>query len=172
MARLRADSPPSSSREAAEGSHDSPPRPEELTIDELARRTGTTVRNIRAHQSRGLLPPPTIRARTGYYGPEHVARVQQGELPIWRALTPNEDERLIREFILQLKLGQLSRAYFRNKFGVEPTDRFAEPLQRLSDWGFLSIHDDQIRLNREGLLQVDRLLHEFFLPQHRNARYV
>jgi DNA-binding transcriptional MerR regulator len=36
-----------------------------------------TVRNIRAHQSRGLLPPPTLRGRTGYYGPEHVARIEQ-----------------------------------------------------------------------------------------------
>ena len=35
-----------------------------------------TVRNIRAHQSRGLLPPPEVRARTGYYGPEHVARLR------------------------------------------------------------------------------------------------
>ena len=48
----------------------------ELTIDELARETGMTVRNIRAHQSRGLLPPPEVRARTGYYGPEHVARLR------------------------------------------------------------------------------------------------
>src|SRR5438067_13604196 len=47
-----------------------------LTIDELARRTGMTVRNIRAHQSRGLLPPPEIEGRTGYYGPEHVARLE------------------------------------------------------------------------------------------------
>src|SRR5947208_8507656 len=47
-----------------------------LTIDELARETGMTVRNIRAHQSRGLLPPPEVRARTGYYGPEHVARLR------------------------------------------------------------------------------------------------
>ena len=46
-----------------------------LTIDELARRTGMTVRNIRAHQSRGLLPPPEIEGRTGYYGPEHAARL-------------------------------------------------------------------------------------------------
>src|SRR4051795_9255319 len=35
-----------------------------------------TVRNIRAHQSRGLLPPPAIEGRTGYYGPEHVARLE------------------------------------------------------------------------------------------------
>jgi DNA-binding transcriptional MerR regulator len=48
----------------------------ELTIDELARETGMTVRNIRAHQSRGLLPPPDVRARTGYYGLEHVARLR------------------------------------------------------------------------------------------------
>ena len=47
----------------------------ELTIDELARRTGMTVRNIRAHQSRGLLPAPTVRGRTGFYGPEHEARI-------------------------------------------------------------------------------------------------
>jgi DNA-binding transcriptional MerR regulator len=48
----------------------------ELTIDELARDTGMTVRNIRAHQSRGLLPPPEVRARTGYYGPEHATRLR------------------------------------------------------------------------------------------------
>jgi DNA-binding transcriptional MerR regulator len=48
----------------------------ELTIDELARETGMTVRNLRAHQSRGLLPPPDVRGRTGFYGPEHVARVE------------------------------------------------------------------------------------------------
>src|SRR3954467_9817108 len=48
----------------------------DLTIDELARQTGMTVRNIRAHQSRGLLPPPEVRGRTGYYGPEHLARIE------------------------------------------------------------------------------------------------
>lgn len=49
---------------------------DELTIDELARRTGMTVRNIRAHQSRGLLSPPEVRGRTGFYGPEHIARLE------------------------------------------------------------------------------------------------
>src|SRR4029453_17232437 len=48
----------------------------DLTIDELARETGMTVRNIRSHASRGLLPPPEVRARTGYYGPDHVARLR------------------------------------------------------------------------------------------------
>ncbi len=48
----------------------------ELTIDELARETGMTVRNIRSHASRGLLPPPEVRARTGYYSADHVARLR------------------------------------------------------------------------------------------------
>jgi DNA-binding transcriptional MerR regulator len=47
-----------------------------MTIDELARRTGMTVRNIRAHQSRGLVPPPEVRGRTGYYGEEHLNRIE------------------------------------------------------------------------------------------------
>ena len=101
----------------------------------------------------------------------YLAKVQQGELPLYRALTPNDDERLIREFVLQLKLGHVSRNYFKQKFGAELTERFAAPLQVLKDWGFLSIEGDNILLNREGLLQVDRLLQEFFLPQHKNVRY-
>lgn len=48
----------------------------DLTIEQLAHETGMSVRNIRNHQSRGLLPPPEVRARVGYYGPEHVARLR------------------------------------------------------------------------------------------------
>jgi DNA-binding transcriptional MerR regulator len=48
----------------------------ELTIEQLAQETGMSVRNIRAHQSRGLLPPPELRARTGYYGAAHVTRLR------------------------------------------------------------------------------------------------
>ena len=101
----------------------------------------------------------------------YVSRIQSGDLPIYRALTPTEDERFIRELILQLKLGSISRSYFENKFGADPVQRFEQPVRTLKDWGYLSVAGDEVRLNREGLLQVDRLLHEFFLPEHRNARY-
>src|SRR5437764_14264290 len=47
-----------------------------LTIEQLAAEVGMSVRNIRNHQSRGLLPPPEVRARVGYYGEEHVARLR------------------------------------------------------------------------------------------------
>jgi len=101
----------------------------------------------------------------------YLAQVRKGEFPIWRALTPSAEERMIREFILQLKLGHVSRGYFLKKFGIEPLTQFADSIQRLKDWGFLSVEGDQIKLNRDGLLQVDRLLYEFFLPQHRTNRY-
>lgn len=48
----------------------------QLTIDELAQQTGMTVRNIRAHQSRGLLPAPDVQGRIGYYGEPHKARLE------------------------------------------------------------------------------------------------
>jgi DNA-binding transcriptional MerR regulator len=48
----------------------------DMTVDELARRAGMTVRNVRAHQSRGLLQPPEVRGRTGYYGAQHLARLE------------------------------------------------------------------------------------------------
>ena len=48
-----------------------------LTIDQLAAKVGMTTRNIRAHQARGLLPPPVLEGRTGYYGALHVERLLQ-----------------------------------------------------------------------------------------------
>src|SRR5579875_2760457 len=47
-----------------------------LTIEQLAAQTGMTVRNIRAHQARGLLAAPEVRLRVGYYGPQHVKRLE------------------------------------------------------------------------------------------------
>jgi DNA-binding transcriptional MerR regulator len=47
----------------------------ELTVDELAARVGVTVRNLRAYSARGLLPPPRMVGRTGYYGRKHIARL-------------------------------------------------------------------------------------------------
>jgi DNA-binding transcriptional MerR regulator len=46
-----------------------------LTIDQLAQAAGLTVRNVRSYQSRGLIPPPEVRGRVGYYDTEHLARL-------------------------------------------------------------------------------------------------
>jgi DNA-binding transcriptional MerR regulator len=50
--------------------------PNQLTVEELAAQTGLSVRNIRSHQARGLLAPPEVRMRVGYYGPDHVSQLR------------------------------------------------------------------------------------------------
>ena len=59
----------SADRSAADGGNT-------LTVEQLAFQTGMSVRNIRSHQARGLLAPPEVRTRVGYYGPEHVAQLR------------------------------------------------------------------------------------------------
>ncbi|MDP8969125.1 MAG: MerR family transcriptional regulator [Actinomycetota bacterium] len=53
-----------------------PERDDRMTIDELARRAGCTTRNVRNYQTMGLLPPPTVAARVGYYDRGHLARLR------------------------------------------------------------------------------------------------
>jgi oxygen-independent coproporphyrinogen-3 oxidase len=97
--------------------------------------------------------------------------VNAGQLPVYRALSPTPEEHYIREFMLQLKLGSVSAEKFTKKFGTDPREQFAKPLQRLRDWGFLVNGGDRIGVTREGLLQIDRLLQEFFKPEHATGRY-
>jgi oxygen-independent coproporphyrinogen-3 oxidase len=101
----------------------------------------------------------------------YLDRLGNGELPIHRALAMTEDEKLIREVILQMKLGGLDRNYFREKFATDILTRFAVPLAKLGDAGFVTIVGDRVLLDRQGLLRVDELLGEFFLPQHVHVRY-
>jgi DNA-binding transcriptional MerR regulator len=48
----------------------------DLTVEQLATEVGMSVRNIRNHHTRGLLPPPQVRTRVGYYNSDHVARLR------------------------------------------------------------------------------------------------
>lgn len=47
-----------------------------LTLEELTQRVGMSVRNIRFYTTKGLVPPPLRRGRSGYYTPDHVARLE------------------------------------------------------------------------------------------------
>jgi len=102
---------------------------------------------------------------------EYLALLREGDLPIGRAYATSSREQLIRELILQLKLGQISVDYFLDKFGVDITEDLARPLQQLESQGFVSVSDRIVRLTRKGLLRVDSLLPEFYDPPHRGARY-
>jgi len=102
---------------------------------------------------------------------DYVEALAHGTLPLSRALRVSDRERLIRELVLQMKLGRLDASYFREKFGASILEDFAAPFTALRDEGYLDWNKDRIELTSEGLLRVDSLLPEFFLPQHRGARY-
>jgi oxygen-independent coproporphyrinogen III oxidase len=100
------------------------------------------------------------------------ASVGNGEIPLGRAYRPTDEERMIRELVLQLKRGSIRPAYFRGKYGVDVLSRFAEPIASLRADGYLAGADeDRVSLSRSGLLRVDVLLPRFFLPAHAGIRY-
>jgi oxygen-independent coproporphyrinogen III oxidase len=101
----------------------------------------------------------------------YVDAVNAGKYPTHRAYVVPQDEKFLREFMLQLKLGSVSVKPFTEKFGVDPRKQFAAPLATLREWGHLVEDGDTIGLTRDGLLQVDRLLQEFFKPEHKTGRY-
>jgi len=101
----------------------------------------------------------------------YLAELSQGRLPIYRALTPTGEEGLIRELVLQLKLGRVNHRRLSGKYGIDVLARFSGPLARLRTQGYLRHDPEWLELSRDGLLQVDRLVHDFFLPEHRHARY-
>lgn len=102
----------------------------------------------------------------------YLQPLRQNRLPFYRAYTCSSLELCVREFVLQLKTGQVEFDYFRDKFGENLPTRFGEELAWLQDQGYATYDERQIVLTRTGLLQVDRLLPIFFLPQHRTSRYV
>ena len=101
----------------------------------------------------------------------YMTALESGDLPVFRAYPTNHEERFIREFVLQLKLGRTGLDYFRKKYGEDPEVRFASQFADLKAQGYLSVADGEVVISRDGLLQIDRLLHGFFLDHHRDARY-
>jgi len=102
----------------------------------------------------------------------YAAAVEAGNIPLNRAYRPTDEERLIRELVLQLKRGSIRPAYFKNKYHVDVQSRFAKPFATLNDDGYLAASSpDIVQLSRDGLLRVDSLLPRFFLPAHTEIRY-
>ena len=88
---------------------------------------------------------------------------------------------MIRELVLQLKLGRVRRSYFTSKYHIDILERFRDQFASLEAEGYLAAPrlagsagpgaGDLVELTREGLLRVDVLLPRFFLPQHAGIRY-
>ena len=78
---------------------------------------------------------------------------------------------MVREFVLQLKLGRVDGAAMRERYGVEIGKRFAGPLERFREEGLVELVDGAAVVTRAGLLRVDRMIPEFYLNEHRVSRY-
>ena len=102
---------------------------------------------------------------------DYIECVERDELPLGRALALTDHQLLVREFILQMKLGRLRLEYFRQKFGIDPLVTFRAPLEELRTRGLLETSEDEIVLSRAGLLRVDSLLPSFFESRFQGARY-
>ena len=103
---------------------------------------------------------------------EYLALLEKDQLPLLRALTLTQKQKVIREMVLQLKTGAIDLEYFRGKFGVDIWSEFQPVYERLDGDKLVERRNGTIALTRSGLLQVDHFLSEFFEPELKTVRYV
>jgi oxygen-independent coproporphyrinogen-3 oxidase len=101
----------------------------------------------------------------------YVGALEQGELPLHRALRPTSHQNLIREMILQMKRGYLDVSYFQQKYDTNIVDHWSDVWRGYAEEGWVELQTGRVELTREGLLRVDGLLPAFFEPEHQGVRY-
>ncbi|HSR69394.1 MAG TPA: coproporphyrinogen-III oxidase family protein [Acidobacteriota bacterium] len=102
---------------------------------------------------------------------QYQQALEEGQLPWKRAFKTAPGQRLIREMILQLKLGRLATDYFKQKFDTDIIDRFRPAFESLRQADMLDFDDEVIQLTTKGLLRVDQLLPKFYEEKYQGARY-
>ena len=102
---------------------------------------------------------------------DYIDSLHKNQLPLDRAFPTTPEEQLTREMILQLKLGKIEKAHFREQFSADILEVFGSTYQKLQNEGMLTFDEEAITLTRKGLLRVDGLLPAFYAPKYQNARY-
>src|SRR5690349_6782365 len=145
------------------------PDPDRRTyrIDELARITGITVRNIRAYQERGLLPPPERRGRVALFDDAHVSRLKIIASMLERGYTAAHISEMLAAWaqgkdladVLGLE-GALVAAHVGDDPYTTTKDEARElaggevELAVLADAGLIEVTSDQARILRPDLLRA------------------
>ena len=101
----------------------------------------------------------------------YMSAIAGGEQPMYRALPIDAEEAMIREWVLQLKIGRINRRPFIEKFGVDPFEKWADVLKDYVDQKLFVIEGDEIIIPLQTLLRIDTLLVAFFKHEHRGVRY-
>jgi oxygen-independent coproporphyrinogen-3 oxidase len=102
---------------------------------------------------------------------EYMESLDDGRLPISRAYVLSDRDRMVREFVLQLKLGRVDARRFRQKFGTNIVDFYARPLEEFAARGWLTFDDQAVTVTREGLVRVDRMIPHFYPWEHQGLNY-
>lgn len=153
---------------------------QEYTIDELARVAGTTVRNVRAYQDRGLIAPPIRRGRTGFYNDNHLGRLRIIHQLLERGFTISNIKELVDAWEqgrdLDHVLG-LDSAIAGTWSVEQPTylapDEVAEifgdalneeALMRALKVGLFEVEDDRIKVSSPRILQAGIELFQAGIP--------
>ena len=125
-----------------------------------------------ASASRRSATSTACTCRTSTRGETYQAAIERGEIPLGRAYRPTDEERLIREFVLQLKRGSIGRRTSRRNTASTCSSASRGALARSQTTATSRRPSaDRIALTREALLRVDVLLPRFFLPEHTGIRY-
>lgn len=101
----------------------------------------------------------------------YTSAVTGGESPMFRALPITQEQAMIREWVLQLKVGKVNRQPFIKKFGVDPFEKWADILDGYVAQDLITIQGDELIVPMQTLLRIDTLLYAFFQPEHRGVRY-
>ncbi len=163
-------------RAATERGQSEPKDPDRHTyrIDELAQRSGVTVRNIRAYQERGLLPPPERRGRVALFDDAHLTRLKIITSMLERGYTTAH----ITEMLTAWAGGKDLADVIGLETALVPPDDDVQPrnvsrdearelaggevdLAVLADAGFIELHGDQARLLRPDLLRSFAEMRDF-----------
>lgn len=152
----------------------------EYRVDDLARRAGVSVRNVRVYQDRGLLPPPRREGRTGWYSESHLARLElisrmldrgytfatiselltaaQSGLRVEDVLTTDDVDGAARRL---RHSRHLSHQELGDLFGSEIT---GDDLDRGVDMGVVAPDGGGYRIDNPVLLEAAKLLHDAGIP--------
>lgn len=125
---------------------------EEMTVEALSAKTGVSVRNIRAYQTAGLMPPPRLQGRLGLYDAEH-----QGKLELVRDLR-QQGFRLdaIKDMLASTPQGAwteyslISGLFSTTFFTVEQPQRKASD-EMAAHWHTQATPEQKKRLSQNGL---------------------
>ncbi len=77
----------------------------------------------------------------------YLEAVGPASLPLSRGYALSRKEQMVRELVLQLKLGGFDADYFVSKFGLDPRLEFATELEALADQGWLAGSGASLRLS-------------------------